>query len=53
MAELSVKAAKLLLLKVLGEFRESGTIPAQGAAPVVCPELAKLKRRLTTRDIDA
>jgi hypothetical protein len=42
MADFPVKAAKLFFHKLIGQFRESGTSPAQGAAPVVCPELANL-----------
>ena len=42
MADLHVKAAKLLLNNVLRHFREHGTALAEAVSPVVCPELAKL-----------
>src|SRR6185503_7840250 len=41
MADFLVQAAKCLLYNAIGQLHESGTIPAQRAAPVVCPEPAK------------
>jgi hypothetical protein len=41
MADLQVKAVKLLLHNVLRNFRDNGTSPAEADAPVVRPELAK------------
>jgi len=53
MADFSAKAPKLLLPKGLRQLPESGTLAAQGAAPVVCPELAKPSTEIDDIDIDA
>ena len=44
--------ANLLSFKDLTPHRAFGTIPAQGAAPVVCPELAKPQTENDDGDID-
>ena len=53
MANLQVKAAKLLLHNVLRHFRHNGTVLAEAVSPVVCPEPAKPLTEIDEIDIDS